>query len=65
MAKYDASSAGQFSIGGDITINRLGFGAMRITGDGIWGDPKDIDAARATLSRALPLLQLPEALPGF
>jgi aryl-alcohol dehydrogenase-like predicted oxidoreductase len=46
-----ASAAGQFTIGGDITINRLGFGAMRITGQGIWGDPRDPAAARATLRR--------------
>ena len=51
MAEHDASASGQFSIGGDITINRLGFGAMRITGSGIWGDPADVDAARKTLRR--------------
>jgi aryl-alcohol dehydrogenase-like predicted oxidoreductase len=38
-------------MGGDITVNRLGFGAMRITGKGIWGDPADPAAARATLRR--------------
>lgn len=47
-----AAASGQFAVGGDITINRLGFGAMRITGPGIWGDPKDPQAARETL-RAL------------
>lgn len=47
-----AAAAGQYTIGGDITVNRLGFGAMRITGEGIWGEPKDPQAARATL-RAL------------
>jgi pyridoxine 4-dehydrogenase len=47
-----ATASGQFSVGGDIKINRLGFGAMRITGPGIWGDPKDPKAARETL-RAL------------
>jgi pyridoxine 4-dehydrogenase len=50
-AKPSAANSGQFKIGGDITVNRLGFGAMRITGDGIWGDPKDPAAARATLKR--------------
>lgn len=45
-----AAAAGQFAVG-DFTINRLGFGAMRLTGDGIWGDPADLDAARATLAR--------------
>lgn len=47
----DARNAGRFTIGGDITINRLGFGAMRITGDGIWADPKDPGTARETLRR--------------
>jgi aryl-alcohol dehydrogenase-like predicted oxidoreductase len=46
-----AAAAGTFSIGGDITVNRLGFGAMRVTGPGIWGDPRDPKAARATLRR--------------
>jgi aryl-alcohol dehydrogenase-like predicted oxidoreductase len=46
----DASAAGQFRIGGT-TINRLGYGAMRITGPGIWGPPSDRDAALATLRR--------------
>ena len=50
-----ASASGQFRIGGDITINRLGFGAMRITGKGIWGEPANRDAALATL-RKLPEL---------
>jgi pyridoxine 4-dehydrogenase len=47
----NAASSGQFLIGGDISVNRLGFGAMRITGKGIWGDPADPAAARATLRR--------------
>jgi aryl-alcohol dehydrogenase-like predicted oxidoreductase len=46
----NASAAGQFTIG-DITINRLGYGAMRITGKGVWGPPKDRSAALATLRR--------------
>lgn len=46
-----ASASGQFMIGGDLTVNRLGFGAMRITGQGIWGAPADPAAARATLAR--------------
>ncbi|RKP54851.1 aldo/keto reductase [Pararobbsia silviterrae] len=46
-----AAASGQFKIGGDISVNRLGFGAMRITGKGIWGDPADPAAARATLAR--------------
>lgn len=44
-----AASSGQFEIGGDIKVNRLGFGAMRLTGKGIWGDPADPKKARETL----------------
>ena len=40
-----------FQLGGDATINRLGFGAMRITGEGIWGPPKDVEASKAVLRR--------------
>ena len=50
-----AARAGTFRVGGDLEINRLGFGAMRITGDGIWGEPKDRNAALETLRR-LPAL---------
>jgi pyridoxine 4-dehydrogenase len=46
----NASAAGQFRIG-DVTINRLGYGAMRLTGRGIWGPPSDGPAALATLRR--------------
>ncbi|HSS06216.1 MAG TPA: aldo/keto reductase [Rhodanobacteraceae bacterium] len=46
-----AAPSGTFKIGGDIAVNRLGFGAMRITGKGIWGNPPDPAAARATLRR--------------
>jgi pyridoxine 4-dehydrogenase len=38
-------------VGGDLTVNRLGFGAMRITGPGIWGDPPDRDRAKEALRR--------------
>jgi aryl-alcohol dehydrogenase-like predicted oxidoreductase len=51
MASASAEKSGTFKIGGDLTVNRLGFGAMRITGDGIWGEPKDRAAALATLAR--------------
>ena len=44
-----------FKIGGDLEVRRLGFGAMRITGDGIWGPPADEDAARALLRRVVEL----------
>ena len=46
-----ASSAGTFKIGGELEVTRLGFGAMRITGDGIWGPPNNRDAAIAVLKR--------------
>ncbi|MBK8083946.1 MAG: aldo/keto reductase [Devosia sp.] len=51
MTTSDAALSGTFAIGGDLVVNRLGFGAMRITGRGIWGEPEDPAAARATLRR--------------
>lgn len=51
----NAAVAGAFVLGGDLHVNRLGFGAMRITGDGIWGPPDDPDGARAVLRRAVEL----------
>ena len=51
MAKLDARKSGSFKIGGDIEIHRLGFGAMRITGPGIWGPPTDRAEALRTLKR--------------
>ena len=50
-----AAAAGTIDVGGDLTVNRLGFGAMRITGQGIWGDPPDRAQAIATLRRAVEL----------
>jgi aryl-alcohol dehydrogenase-like predicted oxidoreductase len=50
-----AKAAGTFTIGGDLTINRLGFGTMRLTGKGIWGAPKDPDEAVRVLRRAVEL----------
>jgi len=50
-----AASSGTVSLGGELDVNRLGFGAMRITGDGIWGPPKDPAAAIAVLRRAVEL----------
>jgi pyridoxine 4-dehydrogenase len=55
QASLTASAAGTIDIGGDLTVNRLGFGAMRITGRGIWGEPPDRDAAKAVLRRAVAL----------
>jgi len=51
----DAGAAGTIDVGGDLTVNRLGFGAMRITGPGIWGPPADRDEAKAVLRRAIEL----------
>jgi pyridoxine 4-dehydrogenase len=48
-------TAGTLTLGGELTVRRLGFGAMRITGDGIWGPPEDRDGAIATLRRAIEL----------
>src|SRR3954454_15398461 len=50
-----AGMAGTIDVGGDLTVNRLGYGAMRITGDGIWGEPKNRDEAKAVLRRAVEL----------
>ena len=50
-----AASSGTVSLGGELTVNRLGFGAMRITGDGIWGPPRDPALALAVLRRAVEL----------
>ena len=50
-----AAAAGTIDIGGDLTVNRMGYGAMRITGDGIWGEPKDREQAKAALRRVVEL----------
>jgi len=55
MAKLDAAGSGTFRIGGDLTVHRLGFGAMRLTGRGIWGPPEDPKEAKRVLA-ALPEL---------
>jgi pyridoxine 4-dehydrogenase len=49
------AAAGTITIGGELRVNRLGFGAMRLTGPGIWGEPKDPQGARRVLQRALEL----------
>ena len=51
MTKLDARKSGSFKVGGEIEIHRLGFGAMRITGKGIWGPPEDEPEAIRTLKR--------------
>jgi aryl-alcohol dehydrogenase-like predicted oxidoreductase len=53
--KLSANTAGTISIGGEISVHRLGFGAMRLTGEGIWGPPKDRNGALAVLRRAVEL----------
>jgi pyridoxine 4-dehydrogenase len=50
-----AAGSGTIALGGELTVNRLGFGAMRLTGDGIWGPPKDPATAIAVLRRAIEL----------
>lgn len=50
-----ASESGTFQIGGELTVNRLGYGAMQLTGPGIWGDPKDPQEAVRVLQRAVEL----------
>jgi pyridoxine 4-dehydrogenase len=54
-SQITAANAGTIDVGGDLTVNRIGFGAMRITGPGIWGDPQDREGAKAALRRALDL----------
>jgi pyridoxine 4-dehydrogenase len=51
----NAASSGTFQLGGDLPIHRLGYGAMRITGKGIWGEPKDPETAKKVLRRAVEL----------
>jgi pyridoxine 4-dehydrogenase len=53
--EVSASLAGEVSLGHELTVHRLGFGAMRLTGEGIWGPPKDRKAALAVLRRAVEL----------
>src|SRR5438270_7711646 len=55
VESISAATAGTVELGKDITVNRLGFGAMRITGPGVWGPPKDHNAAIAVLRRAVEL----------
>ena len=57
MATYtlDAALSGIFELGGDMPVHRLRFGAMRITGKGIWGPPADRSEALAVLRRAIDL----------
>jgi aryl-alcohol dehydrogenase-like predicted oxidoreductase len=54
--RHSAAGAGTFDIGGELTVNRLGFGAMRLTGSRLWGDPAEPEGpGRQVLRRALEL----------
>jgi pyridoxine 4-dehydrogenase len=55
LEAIDASAAGTVQLGGDLEVRRLGFGAMRITGEGIWGPPADPEGAKKVLRRAVDL----------
>lgn len=55
MDQPNAANAGTIKIGNDITVNRLGFGAMRITGPGVWGEPENPDEAKTVLKRVVEL----------
>jgi aryl-alcohol dehydrogenase-like predicted oxidoreductase len=55
MSDFNATSSGVFTIGGDVPVHRLGFGAMRLTGKGVWGEPEDRAACLEVLRR-LPAL---------
>ena len=54
-SSVNASASGTFSLGGDLSVHRLGFGAMRITGPGVWGEPKDPESAKAVLRKTVEL----------
>ncbi len=48
-----AAQSGNFKIGGDLEVNRLGYGSMRLTGEGIWGEPEDPAECRRVLERGV------------
>jgi pyridoxine 4-dehydrogenase len=55
QTELNAQAGGTFALGGDLKVNRMGYGAMRITGDGIWGEPKDAEECKRVLKRAVEL----------
>jgi aryl-alcohol dehydrogenase-like predicted oxidoreductase len=55
MSARDASASGSFEIGGDVPVHRLGYGTMRLVGDGAWGEPADAEEAKRVLRRAVEL----------
>jgi pyridoxine 4-dehydrogenase len=54
-ARLNAAAGGSFAIGGELTVNRLGYGTMRLVGEGAWGEPDDAESARRVLRRAVDL----------
>jgi pyridoxine 4-dehydrogenase len=54
-ADATAAAAGTITLGGELEVRRIGYGAMRITGEGIWGEPPEVEAAKKVLRRALEL----------
>jgi len=55
VSEPPAAAAGELTLGGDLTVHRMGFGSMRLTGDGVWGDPPDREEAKGVLRRAVEL----------
>src|SRR5580698_9223661 len=55
MSELNASLSGSFKVGGDLPVHRLGYGTMRLVGDGAWGEPADPEAMRCLLRRAVDL----------
>jgi pyridoxine 4-dehydrogenase len=55
LATQPARASGQFAIGGDLPVVRLGYGAMQIPGPGVWGEPRDRDEVTRVLRRAVEL----------
>ncbi|HEX4752128.1 MAG TPA: aldo/keto reductase [Solirubrobacterales bacterium] len=53
MSTLTAAASGTFKLGGDLEVNRLGYGTMQLTGEGVWGEPDDHDEAIAVLRRAV------------
>ena len=53
MSTSTAAASGTYKLGGDLEVNRLGYGTMQLTGDGVWGEPDDHDEAIAVLRRAV------------
>ncbi len=53
MSTSIAGASGTFKLGGDLEVNRLGYGTMQLTGDGVWGEPDDHDEAIAVLKAAV------------